>query len=77
MPIFVDINKKPREDQPDTGLPDIAKHIYAAVNDGDSLLTAQRKRQDEEDEEAFYAQESESNDKSEADNTTSQKPSEK
>jgi hypothetical protein len=77
MPIFVDIKKKPREDQPDTGLPDIAKYIYAAVNDGDSPLTAQRKQQEDEADEAFYAQESKNNDKSEAGNTTSQKPSEK
>lgn len=46
MPIFVDINKQPYEES-NTGLPDIVKEIYAGVNDSDSPLTAQRKREDE------------------------------
>lgn len=63
MPIFVDINKKPYEES-NTGLPDIVKEIYAEVNDGDSPLTTQRKREDDELEEALDAQEAQSKDNS-------------
>jgi hypothetical protein len=48
------------------------KGLYAAANDGDSPLTAQRKREEEELEEALETQEAESKDKS-----GSQKTSEK
>jgi hypothetical protein len=71
MPILVDINKKPYEES-DTGLGDLVKGLYAAANDGDSPLTAQRKREEEELEEALETQEAESKDKS-----GSQKTSEK
>jgi hypothetical protein len=71
MPIFVDINKKPYEES-NTGLGDLVKGLYAAANDGDSPLTAQRKREEEELEEALETQEAESKDKS-----GSQKTSEK
>jgi hypothetical protein len=71
MPILVDINKKPYEES-NTGLGDLVKGLYAAANDGDSPLTAQRKREEEELEEALETQEAESKDKS-----GSQKTSEK
>lgn len=71
MPLFIDIDKKPYEEH-NTGLPDIVKEILAAANDGDSPLTAQRKKQEEELEEALDAQEAQSKDKS-----GSQKTSEK
>ena len=71
MPLFIDIDKKPYEEH-NTGLPDIVKEIYAAANDGDSPLTAQRKKQEEELEEALDAQEAQSKDES-----GSQKTSEK
>jgi hypothetical protein len=63
MPIFVDVDKKPYEES-NTGLPDIVKELYAAANDGDSPLTAQRKREEDELEEALEAQEAESKDNS-------------
>jgi hypothetical protein len=71
MPIFIDIDKKPHEES-NTGLGDLVKGLYAAANDGDSPLTAQRKREEEELEEALEAQEAESKD-----NSGSQKTSEK
>ena len=51
MPIFIDIDKKPHEES-NTGLGDLVKGLYAAANDGDSPLTAQRKREEDELEEA-------------------------
>lgn len=63
MPIFVDIDKKPYEEH-NTGLPNIVKEIYAVANDGDSPLTAQRKKQEDELEEALDAQEAQSKDNS-------------
>lgn len=71
MPIFIDIDKKPHEES-NTGLGDLVKGLYAAANDGDSPLTAQRKREEDELEEALEAQEAESKD-----NSGSQKTSEK
>ena len=74
MPIFVDIKPKPYEEW-NTGLPDIVKELYAAANDGDSPLTAQRKREEEELEEALDAQEAQS--KHNSGSSASQKTSEK
>ena len=74
MPIFVNIEPKPYE-EPNTGLPDIVKELYAAANDGDSPLTAQRKKQEEELEEALDAQEAQSKDSSGS--SASQKTTEK
>jgi hypothetical protein len=74
MPIFVDIDKKPSKES-NTGLGDLVKGLYAAANDGDSPLTAQRKRQEDELEEALDAQEAQSEDKSGS--SASQKTSEK
>lgn len=74
MPIFVDIKPKPYEES-NTGLGDLVKELYAAANDGDSPLTAQRKRQEEEIEEALEAQDAQSKDNS--GNSASQKTSEK
>jgi len=54
MPIFVDIKKQP--DESDKGLPEIAKQIYADVNDGDSPLTAQHNRDGAEIREALVAE---------------------
>jgi len=74
MPIFVDIKPKLHEES-NTGLGDIVKELYAAANDGDSPLTAQRKRQEDELEEALDAQEAQSKDNSGS--SDSQKTSEK
>ena len=51
------------------------QEIYAEVNDGDSPVTAQRKREDGELEEALDTQEAQSKDNSSG--STSQKTSEK
>jgi hypothetical protein len=74
MPIFVEIKSKPYEES-NTGLGDIVKELYAAANDGDSPLTAQRKRQEEEIEEALDAQEVQS--KNNSGSSESQETSEK
>ena len=74
MPIFVDIKPKLHEES-NTGLGDIVKELYAAANDGDSPLTAQRKRQEEEIEEALDAQEVQS--KNNSVSSESQETSEK
>ena len=77
MPIFVDIDKKPDEES-NTGLGDLVKGLYAAANDGDSPLTAQRKRQEDELEEALDAQEAqEAQSKDQSGSSASQKTSEK
>lgn len=39
MPVFVDIKKKSDSEDRKTGLPDIAKEIYAEQNDGLSPIT--------------------------------------
>ena len=74
MPIFVDIDKKPHEES-NTGLGDLVKGLYAAANEGDSPLTAQRMRQEDELEEALDVQEAQTEDKSGS--SPSQKTSEK
>lgn len=45
MPVFVDIDPKADEQNGKSGLPDIAKYMYAKANNGDSPTTGHLKNE--------------------------------